>query len=565
MSERDELARLRRLRELEAKASGGQTRAAPAETPRIQPRQNITVNNPFVEFAQGAKGGFDRAAYGIAEAVDAVTPDLPISKETRESYNQNPVVRTLGLTMPSRDERQAAIEQSRRNAEGSIAGMIGDMVGNAAPAIAAGIATAGGSVLPAMATQAGVGFLTTPGGLEDRAAAGAISAGGEAVGRALPRAIARVAQPIRPTDAAERMIKWGRIYPTPGQAAGGIFKSLEDYSTSIPGWGHAVRNAQDNLQKQAAGLAMSQGSVMVPGGREGYKQLSQHFDDGFRNAVRPLAFDVADPAFDAGVKNIMQQRGLDPSGVADINRFLGNVRTKAGAPANGLVFGDDFHAMLQNLRTEGSAFRKAQDPFQKRLGEAYRDIYNLADNSLATQGLVGAGDLAAFRQIRQDYAKVAPALKAGEMNTVVRNQGVFSPEQYQNAVTSNAKKMGQTRALREGNLPQQELADDMMELFGGRPPDSGTATRTVLTGVIPGISGASGLASGGLVGGLLDGGLALGAIGGSNLLGRGLYSDFGRKYMLGGYSGQRAIADALRSVSPYTGTVGAATAPQLEY
>ncbi|CAB5223164.1 hypothetical protein UFOVP381_1 [uncultured Caudovirales phage] len=558
MSERDELARLRRLRELEAKAAGQSS----AQAPRIQPRQNITVSNPFVQFAEGAKGGFDRAAYGLAEAVDAVTPDLPISPETRAAYNQNPVVRTLGLTMPSPDERQAAIDQSRRNAEGSTAGFIGDMVGNAAPAIAAGIATAGGSVLPAMATQAGVGFLTTPGGFEDRAAVGAMSAGGEAAGRALPRAFARLAQPVRPTDAAKRMANSG-IYPTPGQAAGGIFKSLEDYSTSVPGWGHAVRNAQDKLQKEAAGLAMSQGSISVPGGREGYKELSKYFDDGFTNAVRPLAFDAADPAFDAGVKNIMQQRGLDAAGINDINRFLGSVRTKAGAPANGLVLGDDFHAMLQNLRTEGSAFRKAQDPFQNRLGEAYRDIYNLADNSLATQGFVGADDLAAFRNIRQDYARVAPALKAGELTTVVRNQGVFTPEQYQSEVAKNAKKMGSTRALREGTLPQQLLADDMVDLFGGRPPDSGTATRTVLTGVIPGLAGLSSLGSGGLVGGLVDGGLALGAIGGSNLLGRGLYSDPVRRYMLGGYSGQRAIADALRNFSPYTGTAGAAVAPQM--
>jgi hypothetical protein len=548
MSERDELARLRRLRELEAKASGGQ--------PRIQSRQNITISNPFVDFAQGAKGGFDRAAYGLAEAVDAVTPDLPISPETRAAYNQNPVVRTLGLTMPTRDERDAAIEQSRVNAEGSTAGMIGDMVGNAAPSIAAGIATVGGSVLPAMATQAGLNFLTTPGDVGDRTKAGVLAAGGEGVGRALPRVLARMAKPVNATPAAQRMIDWGGIYPTPGQAAGGIYKSLEDYSTSIPGWGHAVKKAQDKLQGQAAGLAMSQGSMSVPGGREGYKQLSKYFDDGFTNATRPLAFDVADPAFDAGVRNIMQQRGLDAAGVDDINRFLGNVRTRAGAPGNGLVLGDDFHAMLQNLRTEGSAFRKAQDPFQKRLGEAYRDIYDLADNSLATQGLVNPSDLAAFRQIRQDYAKVAPALKAGELNTVVRNQGVFTPEQYQNAVANNARKMGNTRSLREGTLPQQGLADDMVELFGGRPPDSGTATRSVLTGLIPSAAAFSSLA---------DAGIAAGTIAGSNLLGRGLYSDPMRKYMLGGYSGQRAVADALRNFSPYTGTAGAAVAPQLDW
>jgi hypothetical protein len=550
MSERDELARLRRLRELEAKA-GGQSSS---QAPRIQPRQNITVGNPFVDFAQGAKGGFDRAAYGLAEAVDAVTPELPISPETRAAYNQNPVVRTLGLTMPTRDERQAAIEQSRANAQGSTAGFIGDMVGNAVPAVAAGFATAGGSVLPAMATQAGLNFLTTPGDLGDRAAAGAMSAGGEAAGRALPRAFARLAQPIQPTAAAQRLRDWGGVYATPGAAAGGGWKRLEDALTSSPGLGAAITRGQREAMEQGAQVAMSQGGVQVPAGREGYRQLSQHFDNAFTNATRPLAFDVADPAFDAGVRNIMQQRGLDAAGVDDINRFLGNVRTRAGAPGGGLVLGDDFHAMLQNLRTEGSAFRRAQDPFQKRLGEAYRDVYNLADNSLATQGLVNPADIQAFRTVRSQYAGAAPALKAGELNTVVRNQGIFTPEQYQNALSNNAKKMGNTRSLREGTLPQQQLADDMVEVLGSRYQDSGTATRAILSGAIPGASM------------FVDPTTALLAAGGMGAgygLGRAIYSEPGRRYMLGGYRGQQAISNALRNFSPYTGTAGAAGAPQM--
>jgi hypothetical protein len=551
MSERDELARLRRLRELEAKA-GGQS---PGQAPRIQPRPNITVSNPFVQFAEGAKGGFDRAAYGLAEAVDAVTPDLPISPETRAAYNQNPVVRTLGLTMPTRDERQAAIDQSRRNAEGSTAGFIGDMVGNAAPSIAAGIATVGGSVLPAMATQAGLNFLTTPGGLEDRAAAGAMSAGGEAAGRALPRAFARLAKPINPTPAAQRLADWGGVYSTPGAAAGGGWKRLEDASTSLPGWGAAVTRGQREAMEKGAQVAMSQGGINVPAGREGYKQLSQYFDNAFTSATQPLAFDVADPAFSAGVQNIMQQRGLDAAGVDDITRFLTNVQTKNGAPGGGLVLGDDFHAMLQNLRTEGSAFRKAQDPFQKRLGEAYRDIYNLADNSLATQGFVRPEDVDAFRFVRKQYAGAAPALKAGELNTVVRNQGVFTPEQYQNTLANNAKKMGNTRALREGTLPQQQLADDMVEVLGSNYQDSGTATRGILGAAIP---------SAALFSDPTSAAIALGGIGAGYGIGRGLYSEPGRKYLLGGYSGQKAIADALRRISPYTGTAGAAFAPQLD-
>jgi hypothetical protein len=547
MSDRDELAKLRRLRELESRSSGGQA-------PRIQPRSNITIGNPFVEFAQGAKGGFDRAAYGLAEAIDTVVPDLPISKETRDGYNQNPVVRGLGLTMPSRDDRQSAINQSRVNADGSTAAFIGDMVSNALPSIATGFATAGGSLLPSMATQAGLSFLTTPGGAGDRGASAAFAAGGEGVGRALPRALSRIVQPIRPTAAADRLIAQG-VNPTPGAAAGGLWKRFEDASTSIPGWGNAVLHGQRGAMEQGAQVAMSQGGLRVPAGREGYRQLSQHFDNAFSNATRPLVFDAADPAFDAGVRNIMQQRGLDTAGVDEVTRFLDNIRTRNGSPGGGLVMGDDFHAMLQNLRTEGAAFRKSQDPFQKRVGEAYRDIYSLADNSLSTQGYVNPDHVDAFRLVRQQYAGSAPALKAGELNTVVRNQGVFTPEQYQSSLANNAKRLGNTRSLREGTLPQQQLADDMVEVLGSHYPDSGTATRAMLGLGIPGVS---------LLADPMAAITAVGAMGAGYGIGRGIYSDVGRRYLTGGLGlRQRQLSNALRNASPYFGTAGATATTQM--
>lgn len=531
--------------------------AAEIRAMRSQPQG--TSSNPLVDAAKGLKGGFDRAAYGLAQLTDGI-PDLPISKETRDAYNKNPVVQFLGITAPSREERQAAIDKSREIAASSTAGMIGDAIGNALPNVAAGVATGGMSLAPAAVTQALTSYATTPGDIGDRAAAGALAAGGEGVGRALPLAFSRLVQPINPTGAAQRLINQG-VYPTPGAAAGGGFKRFEEALTSRPGLGAALVEGQKDAAEQGARLAMSQSGVQVPAGREGYRQLSQHFDNAFTNATRNLAFDLNDPAFTAGVQNIMRQRGLNAAGVDDVNQFFANLRANTNMPAPGaagtsvtlpgqaptrqLMGGEDFHAMLQNLRTEGSAFRKAQDPFQKRLGEAYRDIYNLADNALATQGIVPQAATDAFRQVRREYAAVAPALKAGELNTVVRNQGVFTPEQYQNSLANNAKRMGNTRSLREGTLPQQQLADDMVEVLGGRYPDSGTALRANVSSGIPFLSAAADLLGYGV--------------------GRGLYSEPMRRYMVGGYGFQPRLVDALRNFAPMSGQIGAATAPQLDW
>lgn len=538
MSEREELAKLRRLKELEAKSMGN-------GVPQPKPRSDINIEGPM-NLIKGVKGGFDRFAYGAAD----LFPDLPISKETRDSYNQNPVVRTLGLTMPGKEERQAEIDRSRQIADGSTSGMVGDAIGNALPNLAVGIATAGSSLLPAAGLQAATSFVGTPGDIADRGKAAAWSAGGEGVGRALPYALSRLVRPVNPTPAAQRLIDQG-VYPTPGAAAGGVFKRLEDGMTSIPLVGDGIMRGQRRAAEQGAGAAMSQVGFPVAPGRQGYQQLSQYFDDAFRNATAPLTFDVADPAFQSGVQNIIRQRGLDAAGADDINRFLTNVQTRNGIP-NSFVSGDDFHGMLQNLRTEGSAFRKAQDPFQRRLGEAYRDVYNLADNSLSTQGYVSPFDADTFRFVRQQYAQAAPALKAGELNTVVRNKGVFTPEQYQSSVANNAKRMGNTRMLREGTLPQQQLADDMVDVLGSRYQDSGTAYRTMLgaSTLIP-TSMASVPAAAGLAG---AGGLSFA-----------INSDPIRRYMVGGYGIQPRLVDALRNFSPVTGTFGAAAAPQIDW
>lgn len=564
---------INRLMEMRRRAhEAGDTEAAKRYTQRIQEAKSAgqapaasDTGSTLGNLVGGMKHGIDKAAYALAD----FAPDLPISKETRESWNSNPLVQAVGLTAPSRDERQAALAAGKRVADGSTAGAIGDFIGNAAPNIAAGIATGGTSLLPAALTQAGLTYMTTPGDTGDRASAAAFAAGGEGLGRMLPNALARFAKPINATPAAQRLINQG-VYPTPGQALGGGFKKLEDGFTSAPGLGAAVSRGQADALAQANGLAMSQGGIKVPAGREGFRQLDDYFDNAFSNATSRLAFDLNDPAYDAGVQAIMRNRNLDKAGIDDINGFFNIYRTNTNMPAPNpnsrglaaqgqmaprqIVGGEDFHSMLQQLRNEGAAFRKSQDPFQRRLGEAYKDIYNLTDNALSTQGLVRPTDVDLFRNVRRDYANVVPALRTGELTTVNRHQGIFTPEQYQNSMVVNAKKMGNKASVRNGTLPQQQLADDMVEVMGGKYPDSGTAYRLAINGGIP--VGAA----------LVDPsfGLATAAgIGAGYLGGRALYSEPGRKFMVGGYGWQSPVANALRRQSPTLGTIGASTLSQI--
>jgi hypothetical protein len=565
MSDREDLHRLRRLRELETRAS--RSNQVPQQSqPQQEPERSF---GGVMDFAKGLKHGFDRAAYGMAE----LFPDAPISDESRQGWNNNLLVKSLGLTMPSQADKANALSEGKQVSDSTYTGAVGDFIGNAAPNIGVGISTAGAGLLPAMTTQAATSFLTTPGDVGDRSTAAAWAAGGEGVGRALPLALSRVAQPIRPTEAAQRLINQG-VYPTPGQAAGGGLKKFEDALTShwAPGVGSGVVRGQRNAMDDAASLAMSQGGLKVPAGREGFKRLDDFFSRRFDDATAPLSFDINDPQYLSAVKDIMLRNRLTDDGIKEIDGFFNELRrninimapdpASRGLAAAGqmeprqLVSGKDFHAMLQQLRSTGKNLRAEQGDFNKRIGNAYRDIYNLTDDMLSKQNLVRPEDIKAFRDVRRDYAAVAPALKAGELAKVNQNKGFFTPEQYHSSMVRNANNMGNKAQVRTGTLPQQQLADDMVEVMGNRYPDSGTSLRMMVNGGLP--AGAF------MLDPLAGIGTALG-VAGMYGLSKGVYSNAGRRYMVGALEpGQVPVANALRKMSPTFGTIGASTAPQIQ-
>lgn len=567
MDPREELQKLRRLKELEAKQYGsGQVPSfyaggvdKPKSTETAKPVGNA------IDFAKGAKHGFDRAAYAVSD----LFPDLPISQESRDAWNKNLLVKSLGVAMPSRADRARELEQGKAIADGSYMGAVGEFTGAAAPALAAGMATGGMSMLPAAITQGTLGYMTSPGDMGERLKGGAYAAGGEGLGRALPQTFARLAQPVRPSAEAQRLINQG-VYPTPGRAAGGGWKTLEDAMTShwAPGVGHAINQGQQNAIKDAAALAMSRGGIKVPAGHEGYKALSNYFKSEFDDVTSRLMFNPNDAQYMQGIDDIIRNGNLDSQGRDEILNFMNLYRNRINMPLPGpnklqlgevmppkRASGQDTHALLEQIRKTGANLRKSSDPYHKRTGDAYKDLYDLTDNAIATQGMSAPEDIARFKQLRREYAEVAPALKAGELAKVNSNHGIFSPEQYHASMVRNAKSMGDTKAIRTGELAQQQMAQDMIDVLGGKYPDSGTAKRLAVSGMLPALAG-----------GVIDpvaGAASLAGIGAMYGLTKAAYSNAGRKYMAGAMSPvQGYISDVLRGTSPVFGTLGAASLPQ---
>ena len=544
-----------------------------------QPRNNESaeskpLGNPL-DLAKGLKSGFDKAAYAVAD----LAPDAPIPDESRDKWNNHLLVKALGLAIPDKEQRQQEIAAGKQEAEKTTLGGAGRFVGEIAPAVAAGPSTAGAGVLRAAAVQAPLAFATTPGDSLTRGISASLAGIGEGVGRFIPKTIARGFQPIIPNAPAQRFIDQGNL-PTLGAAIGPSAKKIEESSATMPGVSKYVNAAYDRGLAHANKMAMERGGLEVSqAGFIGQRELTDQIDELYRDILPRINFDIQDPAFSKGVQQLIRDTDLDEAGKAEINRFIANRLANSGVDSNHAthVFsGDDLKAFLEDIQQRQADFSGAGG-FEGRIGQAYKELNSLVDDLVAKQNPADVVDQ--YRNVRRIYADTIPAIKAGEMATTMRKNlleqgvsgdklnsltpegGFFTPETYGNSLVKNAKARGRTSAVRQGYDPNQQFANDFYSLYGNRYQDSGTATRSVITGLALTGLGAFGANEAGYspyMGGLgTAGSLAL-----LSGLAKGAYSPSGTRLLLGNKWGfQKPTADLLRKMAPASGTAGAALLP----
>jgi hypothetical protein len=125
---------------------------------------------------------------------------------------------------------------------------------------------------------------------------------------------------------------------------------------------------------------------------------------------------------------------------------------------------------------------------------------------------------------------------------------MFTPTQYANAMTANAKSQGNRASVREGTATAQGFANDLHGVLGNTYPDSGTTGRYLFNRLLLDIPTVGAAAA---FGQAVPLGVGAGIAGAMN-------SPIGRKAIVGGYDWQQAWADALRGYVRPLGTAGAA-------
>lgn len=528
--------------------------------------QNVNEMNAGMRFVGGMKSSLDRARYGVED---------------------------LGrkfLGMEENPNMKRDLENGKLFYENSgTAGKVGGFTGEVAPYLIPGAALKLGAK-GMIATQGLIGAAVTPGDAGDRAEGAAWAAGGEGVGRVLGKAIEKLVKPINPTQEAQRLIERG-IIPTPGAAAGGMFKRMEDMATSTPLVGDAIQKGRRSAIEQGNEAAMNYGNLGAKAsyGTDGFTVRDADIDNQFRSALKGVGFDINDPQFIQGVQRAMQNNNLTADGISAIETFLNTIRRNhniappitnpnpggmASAPGTALATrpanavgqvlpntptpsptapprqwmnGEATQDLIEALRGRSQAFRRNDNPYLQDTGRAFRDIYEQVMQGAERQGFSSPESIAAWKAARQQYAQYKPAMEAGSSKVTSRNDGIFTPAQYQSQVVGNMKKMGQTGALRRGESEQLQFANDMIKTLGNNYPDSGTAGRLLLNATL-------GMGASGYIGGE-DGMMGLAGAGGAAYL---MNTNAGRKYLVGELSKkQNQIAAALRNNAKYAGAVGA--------
>lgn len=437
------------------------------------------------------------------------------------------IAQALGQEDPAAVKR---MQDRRVNDTATNAGRLGNVIGATIipTAVTAGL-TGGMSALPllknAYATRNAVGsavggaIIPTMEGesnLKNALVSGAIG-GGPAIAKRL------FAQPIKPTAEAQLLIDNG-IYPTPGQASG-LLNPAESATTSMPFFGTAIGNARTQPFKEY--VARRQKTFGYEGkklGREATEEMGDISDEQYRNVIPKLHVEITPELRSKYLRNVQ----LTPPSEQDAMRSLIQYELDpklANSKAN-LLVGEDLNDWQSMLRKQGQRHAGSGGSHQQNLGEGMLKSREDTLNAIEEQGLVPTGVADEFANARKYYAGMKDLMSLGESGAAAKRGGVFTPGEDINWMKRNYG--GKDSNMFGRNQVEDQRLAQAAENTLGAMPDTGTAGRLSMLSFmrnpeLGNIEKAIGLA------------------------GLPFATQPARKFAVGGYDWQRALANGLRN------------------
>jgi len=525
---RTELAELRRLAELEARASG-------SSVPMPQPSGRMDMSN--VSRPSGSQYDPYNPTVGMSGTQKFLAG---AGKALTDVYRGG--AQALGM-IP--DEEIAASRDRDRPLMETGAGMAGNIAGNVAAFLPTAMIPGANTYTGAALTGAAFGALQPTVEGESRIENAAIGGAGGVAGQGLANALSRVLAPQ--TSTAVRGLMGEGVTPTPGQILGGPAARFESAMESVPFLGQGITKAKERAAQQFNVAALNRvlspiGKSVKSAGYEGLEQARNFASSAFDDAIGTLKRVDIDPQFDASMANISQMTSTLPESMQkQFAKILDEKLVSNITPAR-TMSGETFQTAHSQLNRLAAGYKKSVDFDQQQLGDALGQVAaELQD--MAARANPAAGEM--LKKARESWSMLLRVENAAGRTGAA--EGIFSPAQLGAAsrqMDLSLRKIGTT----QGNAVMQDFANAGRSVLGETLPNSGTADRAMSAMVLGG-------------GYMIDPMLAA-----SIVAGRGAYTPVGQKALAAALAkrtpAMRASGDVLRRLAPAAALGGGAMAVQ---
>lgn len=279
--------------------------------------------------------------------------------------------------------------------------------------------------------------------------------------------------------AAQRYLLDRGVRLTPGQIAGGGAKRLEDTLTSVPVVGDLVKSARarsvDDFNRAAVNETLAPIGKALPAsvdtGHEAVAHATKTLGDAYDGVLSKITNVQPDPAFYQGMGAIGQDvsSGILPE--AQLNQFKTIIKQRMLDRLDSSPTGETMKLVDSDLGQLGQRYSKSSDVAQQQLGDAITSAQGELRSLIERNNPQYAQNL---RGINRGWAQLVRVQKAA--GSSASTTGVFSPTQFNSAVTGSASKSQAS----QGDALMQDLSKAGKEVLPSTVPDSGTAGRSAM-------------------------------------------------------------------------------------
>lgn len=361
-------------------------------------------------------------------------------------------------------------------------------IGNSLPVMAVAPAVAGGGLVRNVAAGAAGGGLTAPltpiyepvDNKQFWLEKGKQAATGAAVGGATGLLGSVVSSAIAPKlQPAQKAMTDEGISLTPGQAAGGWLKGLEDRAAGFPLIGDLINKNRAKgitdfnraIYSRAVAPFGDEGAKVAAKadvGHAGIKQIGDFLSEQYDKALAKSVPAVIDDAFIGGVSKV---GGMVPEQQkAD---FLRNVQQeiinkitpgRTITPSVAKEIESRFGQLAADYRSSSVASERAVSQAYRQIQEEARDLFARANPETAPM----------IKAANEGWATIVQMEKAGAM--LGAKDGIFTPAQLLNAIKSGAQGV-RKRQFARGDALNQDFVEAAKGVLPNQVPDSGTPGR----------------------------------------------------------------------------------------